>query len=70
MVIDRATIRARLEKCVDGLEEQINSIMMESMANGVDPYSHKSETTGVPVLTPLIISQTSALMMLAGMPEE
>lgn len=67
--MDRAILRARLEKCVEGLDAMINAVMMEAMANDIDPYQMK-DNRGIPVLSPLIITQTSALLMLSNMPEE
>lgn len=66
--MDKATLRARLEKSVESLDEMINATMMEAMANDVDPYSLR-HPNGAPALAPLVITQTSALLMLASLPE-
>lgn len=64
--MEKHELLARLEKSVEGLDEMINSVMMESMASNVDPYSVQNQA-GTPVLAPLIISQTSALLMIAAL---
>lgn len=66
--MDRTVLRKRLEKCVEGLDEMINGILMEAVANELDPYQMK-DARDIPVLAPLLVTQTSALLMLSAMPE-
>jgi hypothetical protein len=65
--MDVEELRTRLENSVLGLEEMINGVMMQAMANNVDPYQMQ-RSDGYPVLAPLIALQASCLMTLANMP--
>ena len=64
--MDKAVLRDRLEKCIEGMESMINSVAMEAMANEQDPYLMK-DNRGYPLLAPLVVSQTSALMILVAL---
>lgn len=62
--MDKIELIARLEKTVEGLDKMIDGVMLQAMSQDIDPYQMLN-TTGAPLLAPLIISQSSALLMIA-----
>jgi hypothetical protein len=64
--MDREEIVERLTKSADALEGMINGVMLQAMAQDLDPYQ-VLRADGMPVLAPLVTLQASCVMTIAGL---
>lgn len=62
----REELLSRLKKSYDALEGMISGVMMQAVANDIDPYQ-MLRTDGNPVLAPLVALQASTAMTIAGL---